>query len=79
MTTIVMRSIGAIAATFFLAVLFSIPAEASEHVRAHVNKNGKFVSSHNRSNANSTQRDNWSSTGNTNPYTGKRGHKSAKK
>ncbi len=79
MTAKVMRSIGAIAALIFLAVLFVLPAEASEHVRGHTKKNGKYVAPHNRTNANRTQRDNWSSKGNTNPHTGKRGHKSAKK
>lgn len=74
-----MRSVVSIAATIFLAVLFVIPAEASEHVRGHMKKDGKYVAPHNRTNANSTQRDNWSSKGNSNPYTGKRGHKSAKK
>jgi hypothetical protein len=79
MPTKLMRLVGSMAATIFLAVLFFIPAEASEHVRGHVTKNGKYVAPHNRSNANKTQRDNWSSKGNTNPYTGKRGHKNAKK
>lgn len=42
-------------------------------------KDGKYVAPHNRTNANKTQRDNWSSKGNTNPYTGKRGQKNPKK
>lgn len=79
MTAKVIRFIGSIAATIFLAGLFAIPAEASEHVRGHMKKDGKYIAPHNRTNANGTQRDNWSSKGNTNPYTGKRGHKSAKK
>ncbi len=75
----VMIYVGSMAATIFLAILFVISAEASEHVRGHVNKNGKYVAPHNRTSANKTQRDNWSSKGNTNPYTGKRGHKTPKK
>ena len=74
-----MGSVGLMVATIFLAVLFVIPANASEHVRGHVTKNGKYVAPHNRTNANKTQRDNWSSKGNANPYTGKRVHKNVKK
>ena len=64
-----------------MTVLFAIPADAyaTEHVRGHMRKDGKYITPHNRTNANNTQRDNWSSMGNSNPYTGKRGHKSAKK
>jgi hypothetical protein len=74
-----MRSVGSIAATIFLSMLFAIPAEAVEHVRGHIRKDGKYIAPHNRTTANSTQRDNWSSKGNTNPYTGKSGHKNPKK
>lgn len=76
---VIIRFIGVLATTAFLAILFVISAEASEHVRGHVNKNGKYVAPHNRTSANKTQRDNWSSKGNTNPYTEKRGHKTPKK
>ena len=81
MSTKVVRSIGSIVVIIFLAVLFVIPADvyASEHVRGHLRKDGKYIAPHNRTKANKTQRDNWSSKGNTNPYTGKRGQKSAKK
>jgi len=81
MPTKAMCSVGSMAVTIFLAVLFVISADvdASEHVRGHVTKNGKYVAPHNRTNTNKTQSDNWSSKGNTNPYTGKRGHKNAKK
>ena len=74
-----MRSVGSIVATIFLAVLLTLPAEAVEHVRGHIRKDGKYIAPHNRTTANNTQRDNWSSKGNTNPYTGKRGYKTAKK
>ncbi len=79
MPTKVISSVGSIVVTTLLAVFFAIPAEASEHVRGHMRKDGKYVAPHNRTNANKTQRDNWSSKGNTNPYTGKRGQKNPKK
>lgn len=81
MSTKVVSSVGSMAAPIFLALLFVIPVDAyaSEHVSGHMNKDGKYIAPHNRTKANKTQRDNWSSKGNTNPYTGKRGHKSAKK
>lgn len=72
-------AVGSIAATIFLAMLIAIPAEASEHARGHIKKDGKYVAPHNRSKANKTQRDNWSSKGNSNPYTGKHGQKNVKK
>lgn len=69
-----------IAAAIFLAAMFSIPANAAtEQVHGHLKKNGKYVYSHSRSKANKTQRDNWSSQGNANPRTGKRGKKRIKK
>ncbi|MFA5879829.1 MAG: hypothetical protein WC860_06600 [Candidatus Margulisiibacteriota bacterium] len=56
-------------------LLFSvIPAEAA-YVRGYVRSNGTYVQPHYRSNANSTQYDNYSTKGNVNPYTGEEGHK----
>ena len=51
-------------------------AEADVWVNGHYKNNGSYVQPHYRSNANSTTYDNWSSRGNTNPYTGQRGYKS---
>ena len=48
-------------------------------VKGHVTKKGKYVAPHVRSKPNKTQRDNYSSKGNTNPYTGKKGRKKTKK
>jgi hypothetical protein len=47
----------------------------SHSVRGHVTKNGTYISPHYRTNPNSTRGDNWSTTGNVNPYTGKQGTK----
>lgn len=67
-------------AAIFLVAMFTFPANAeTKQVHGHLKKNGKYVYSHSRSKANKTQRDNWSSEGNTNPRTGKRGRKNIKK
>ena len=51
----------------------------SHSVRGHVKKDGTYVAPHNATNPNNTQRDNWSSKPNVNPYTGKEGVKEPKK
>jgi hypothetical protein len=43
------------------------------HVRGHVRKDGVYVQPHSRTAPNKTQRDNYSSKPNVNPYTGKDG------
>src|SRR5437773_1964805 len=43
------------------------------YVRPHTRRDGTYVQPHNRTTPNSTQRDNFSSRGNVNPYTGKPG------
>ena len=43
------------------------------HIGGHTRRDGIYVQPHNRTSPNSTQRDNYSSKGNTNPYTGKPG------
>jgi hypothetical protein len=48
---------------------------ADTYVHGHTRSDGTYVQGHMRSDSNSTQRDNWSSTGNTNPYTGQQGHR----
>lgn len=48
---------------------------SSHHVRGHVKKNGTYVQPHRATNRNQTQRDNWSSKPNVNPYNGKQGTK----
>lgn len=47
----------------------------SHSVRGYVKKNGTYVAPHRQTNPNRTQRDNWSTKGNVNPYTGKPGTK----
>ncbi|MBF7694180.1 hypothetical protein [Acinetobacter pollinis] len=45
----------------------------SSTVSGYTRSNGTYVDSYQRTSPNNTQRDNYSSIGNTNPYTGKQG------
>jgi len=45
------------------------------YVSGYYRSNGTYVSGHYRTCANSTPWDNWSTTPNTNPYTGERGYR----
>jgi hypothetical protein len=47
------------------------------HTRGYVRENGTYVHPHYSSHPNRTQRDNFSTKGNVNPYTGKVGTKNA--
>ena len=47
----------------------------SHSVLAHVTRSGKYVSPHRATNRDSSKRNNWSTRGNVNPYTGKPGTK----
>ena len=42
----------------------------SHGVQGHTSSSGTYVQPHQQTNPNSTQRDNYSATGNVNPYTG---------
>jgi len=50
-------------------------ATSSHPVKSYYKKNGRYVKAYRATNSNRTQRDNWSSKPNTNPYTGKQGTK----
>ena len=45
----------------------------SHYVQPYVNKNGTYVEGHYQTNPNGTKLDNYSTQGNTNPYTGQAG------
>jgi hypothetical protein len=62
-----------------LVFLFSSNVMARTHVHSYHKRDGTFVHSHNRTDANRTERDNWSSKPNVNPETGKAGTKEPKK
>ena len=64
-----------------LACAIAAPAMAkgSHNVKGYVKKNGTYVDPHKQTNPNGTQRDNWTSKPNANPYTGKDGTKEPQK
>lgn len=69
------KKIGSLLLAFGLlacAAAFAKPP-GSHYVKGHVTKKGTYVPPHMATNPNGTQRDNWSSKGNVNPYTGKEG------
>ena len=51
-------------------------ATSSHAVHGYTTKKGTYVKPHRQTNPNKTKRDNWSTKGNVNPYTGKAGTKS---
>lgn len=61
----------------FLALLLAVPATvlADVYVQPHVRSDGTYVQGYHRSDANGSQLDNYSTRGNTNPYTGERGYR----
>lgn len=64
-----------LAAAALLAAPLAYAKGGSHSVRGHVNKDGTYVAPHHATNPNETKRDNYSSKGNVNPYTGKEGTK----
>jgi hypothetical protein len=50
-------------------------AAAAVRVRSYIRSNGIYVAPHYRSNSDNTKYNNWSTKGNYNPYTGKKGTK----
>jgi hypothetical protein len=63
--------------TFIAAILiFSTSfAQSQTHVSGYYRSNGTYVQPHYRTSPNYTRNDNWSTVGNTNPYTGAAGTK----
>jgi hypothetical protein len=57
----------------FLALTVSFTANADTYVRGHIRSDGTYVEPHLRSAPNNSQYDNYSTKGNSNPYTGKDG------
>lgn len=57
-----------------VAVMLASPAFAKS-TKGYVKKDGTHVAPYKSTNPNKTQRDNYSSKGNVNPYTGKKGTK----
>lgn len=57
------------------AVAFSSALADTSTVKGYIKKDGTYVAPHQRTTPNSSKLDNWSTKGNTNPYTGKEGTK----
>lgn len=64
-----------LALAFAALALTASAATADTYVNGYYKKDGTYVQGHWKSDANSTKEDNYSTTGNTNPYTGKNGTK----
>ena len=65
-----------ILAIFLMATIPSASQAARTHsVEPHYTRSGKFVPGHMQTNPDHTKIDNWSTSGNVNPFTGRRGHK----
>lgn len=47
----------------------------SGRVKGHIRKNGSYVKPYRKTNSDSRKYNNWSTKGNVNPYTGKKGTK----
>ena len=67
--------------TFAVGLLAAmLPAYGADHaVRGHVKKDGTYVAPSRATNPNRTQRDNYSSKPNVNPYNGKQGTRDPEK
>lgn len=59
-----------------LALLLPVTAMAQTYVDGYYRKDGTYVQPHYRSSPNNSTLDNWSTKGNTNPYTGQQGTRS---
>lgn len=57
-----------------IALCFSTKADAAIKVRSYFKKSGTYVQSYYRSNKDSYKFNNYSTKGNINPYTGKKGY-----
>lgn len=62
--------------SIILAALLAVIAQtaiADQYVKGYIKRDGTYVQPHVRSSPNNQQWDNYSTKGNTNPYTGERG------
>lgn len=56
-------------------VASAVPVEAAQRVRSYTTKRGTYVAPSYRTKSDATKLNNWSTKGNTNPYTLKKGTK----
>ena len=57
-----------------LIIVPNMKAYADVYVKGYYRSNGTYVDPHYRTSPNNSTYDNWSSYGNTNPYTGQKGY-----
>ena len=57
-----------------LATTLATSAEAATRTRGYFKKSGTYVAPHYKSNRDSSKFNNWSTKGNSNPFTGKKGY-----
>ncbi len=70
------RTALAVIAGIGLALAGTAQAKGGSHgVKGYTKKDGTYVAPHHQTDPNKTKRDNYSSKGNVNPYTGKEGTK----
>ena len=65
--------------TLILLLLFPVCLSAQQKVHSYTKKNGTHVESYHRTKTDKTEKNNYSSKDNTNPYSGKKGYKTPKK
>jgi hypothetical protein len=68
--------LGVIIASLLLAAA-PASAQGSHRVRGHTTKRGTYVAPHRQTNPDRSTRNNWSTRGNRNPYTGRAGTKTS--
>ena len=68
-----MKKLLLITAALIILAGCAAPADADVYVRGHYRSNGTYVQPHYRSDPDGNPYNNWSTKGNVNPYTGKRG------
>ena len=76
-----MRFVAALVVALGAALVLSSSAFAAKStgVKGYTKNDGTYVAPHHKTAPNKTQRDNYGSKGNTNPYTGKEGTVESKK
>jgi len=61
--------------TLALTTLYSPSVQAADYVQGYFKKNGTYVAPHYRSKSDGAKYNNYSTKGNSNPYTGQKGYK----
>lgn len=61
--------------TLFVIILLFNSTLWAKYTKGYYKKSGKYVQGYNRSSPNKSKLDNYSTQGNVNPYTGKKGKK----